>query len=139
MKTRGTVLRVDKDYAIVGVKRHTACDTCRADCGGHCDKASTVETKVKNTLSAKIGDEVELFTETARVMRLALLVFVLPLITAALGYLIPYLCGLEASVSAVTTVIFFLATFFFIWIFWRRKDRYEKIEMTRILRSKEND
>lgn len=133
MKTQGTVLKIDGDYAIVGVKRHSACDTCRAQCGGHCDKASTVETKVLNSLNAKKGDEVELFSKTSAVMGGAILVFILPIVMAFIGYAIPSLLNLKMVISALSSLVFFLMTFFVIWKIWGKKEKFTEIEMIRII------
>lgn len=133
MKTKGTVLKIEGEFAIVGVKRHTACDTCRAECGGHCDKASTVETKVRNTKGAKVGDEVELYSKTSAVMGASLLVFVLPLVMALIGYAVPRLLSIGNTISAMVSLLFFLMTFFVIWKIWGKKDKFTEIEMTRII------
>ncbi|MBQ7896998.1 MAG: SoxR reducing system RseC family protein [Clostridia bacterium] len=133
MKTKGTVLKIEGKYAIVGVKRHSACDTCRAQCGGHCDKASTVETKVLNSKGANVGDEVELYSKTSAVMGGALLVFILPLVMALIGYAIAYFLGARSIISALFSLIFFLSTFFIIWKIWGKKDKFTEIEMIRIV------
>ncbi len=133
MLSEGIVLKTDGEFATVGVKRQTACDTCRAQCGGHCDKASTVETVVKNTLGAKVGDRVRLYSGTSRVLLYAALVFILPLITAALGYLIPYLLGGTTGVNSAAAVIAFILTFVIIWLVFGKKKSYEAITMYDII------
>lgn len=132
MKSKGTVLKLDGEYAIVGVKRHTACDTCRAKCGGHCDKAETVETKVKNTLNAKCGDNVILYTETSAVLGFASAVFLLPLLLVLLGYLIPYVFNLSGKISIISSVFFFFLSFFIVYLVWGKKEVNEKIIMLEI-------
>ncbi len=132
MKSKGTVLKIEGDFAIVGVKQHSACDTCRAKCGGHCDKATTVETKVRNTLKVKVGDEVVLFTKTSTVLTYSFAVFVMPLILAFLGYVVPYFLNFSKAVSAVCAVILFLLSFVIIRLIWGKREGYEKIEMLEI-------
>ncbi len=132
MKSKGTVLRLDGDYAIVGVKRHTACDTCRAECGGHCDKAATVETKVKNILNAKVGDRVVLYTETSAVLGFASVVFLLPLILALIGYLVPLFLNLNSKISIILSVLFFFLSFLIVYLVWGKKEVNEKIVMSEI-------
>ena len=133
MVNEGIVLKVQGDFAVVGVKRQSACDTCRAKCGGHCDKATTVETTVKNTLNAKVGDRVKLYSKTSTVMRFAVTIFLLPLITAFLGFLFPYLLDLSKSVCVIFSVISFILTYFVIWLIYRNKKGYETIEMEEII------
>ena len=121
MINEGIVLKIEGDFAVVGVKRQSACDTCRAKCGGHCDKATTVETVVKNTLHAKVGDRVTLYSKTATVMGFAMTVFVLPIITAFLGFLLPYLLNFSNGVCAAFSALSFILTYFFIWLIYRNK------------------
>lgn len=133
MISEGFVLKTDGEFATVGVKRQTACDSCRAQCGGHCDKASTVETVVKNTLGAKVGDKVRLYSSTATVMSFAIAVFIIPLITAALGYAVPYLLGASTGVSVILTFTAFILTYVAIWLIYRNRKSYDTIEMYDIL------
>lgn len=132
MLSEGTVLRVDGKFVTVGVKRHTACDTCRAQCGGHCDKADTLETTVENTMGAEVGDRVRLYTKTSTVLGYAMLVFILPLVFGILGYLIPYLLGAPTPVSAIVAAVTFLLTFVLIWVLYKDKKSYETIELYEI-------
>lgn len=134
MLSEGFVLKIEGEYATVGVKRQTACDTCRANCGGHCDKASTVETVVKNTLGAKVGDRVTLYSKTSTVMGFAVTVFLLPLIFAVLGYAVSYLLGGSTAVNAVATVFAFILTYFVIWLVYGKRKSYETIIMHEIVR-----
>ncbi len=132
MKSEGIVIRLEGDFAIVGVKRLSACDTCRAKCGGHCDKASTVETKVKNVLGASVGDSVVLFTHTRKVLLYAFAVFLLPLILAFSGYFAVNAVWQNTTLSAFCGVLLFALTFFVIWLIWGRKDSNSNIKMIEI-------
>jgi positive regulator of sigma E activity len=131
MESKGVVLRIEGDLAVVGVKRLSACDSCRAKCGGHCDKAQTVEAKVKNSLNAKCGDSVVLHTKTSTVMGYALAVFILPIILAVIGYLLPTLFNFK-NLSIISAIFFFFLSFFIIFLIWGKKDASEKITMIRI-------
>lgn len=133
MLSEGFVLKTDGEFATVGVKRQTACDTCRAQCGGHCDKASTVETVVKNTLGAKVGDRVRLYSRTSTVMGYAMTVFVLPLVMAAIGYAIPYFLDGKVWLNATIAVLAFVLTYVLIWLKYGKKKSYETIELYEIL------
>lgn len=133
MYSEGIVLKVEGDLATIGVKRHTACDTCRAQCGGHCDKASTVETLVKNTLNAKVGDKVRLYSRTTTVLGFASLVFVLPIIITALGYAIAYLSGASTTTSGIIALLSFVITYLAIWLKYKNKKSYDTIKMYEIL------
>ncbi len=136
MLSEGFVLKVDGEFATVGVKRHTACDTCRANCGGHCDKTSTVETVVKNTLGAKPGDRVRLYSRTSTVMSFAIIVFVLPLIMAFAGYAVPQLLGGSIAINAIICVTSFILTYVIIWRIYGKRKSHETIEMYEILENR---
>lgn len=133
MLSEGYVLKIEGDVAIVGVKRHSACDTCRAKCGGHCDKAETVETAVKNTLNAKVGDRVRLYSATSTVMGFAATVFLLPLIMAGVGFAVPYLLGGTTAVNSAVSVAAFFLSYLGIWLKHRNKKSWETIKMQEIL------
>ena len=84
MTKDGIVSKVENGIATVLIKTQNACDVCRAECGGHCDKARLEAIEVDNVLNAKVGDKVQIYSETKLVMTYAILVFVLP-IAAAIG------------------------------------------------------
>ena len=84
MTKDGIVSKVENGIATVLIKTQNACDVCRAECGGHCDKARLEAIEVDNVLNVKVGDKVQIYSETRLVMTYAILVFVLP-IAAAIG------------------------------------------------------
>lgn len=133
MYSEGFVLKTEGEYATVGVKRQTACDTCRAQCGGHCDKASTVETVVKNTLCAEVGDKVMLYTVTSTVMKFAFETFVMPIIMAIAGFVIPRLLNADVTLCGILSAVTFLMSFVIIWLKYRNRKSWENIEMYKIL------
>ncbi len=133
MVNEGIVLKLDGEFATVGVKQLSACDTCRAQCSGHCDKATTIETVVKNTLGAKVGDRVELYSRTSTVITFAIEVFVMPLVLAILGYLIPYLLNASSTVSAICAISGFILSFVILKILHGKRKSFDTIIMKRII------
>ena len=129
-------MKTEGEYATVGVKRHTACDTCRANCGGHCDKAETVETVVKNTLGAKVGDRVILYTSTSTVLKFAFEVFIMPIIAAIAGFVIPWLMKADTPICGIIATAAFLSSFVVIWLKYRHRKSWESIEMYEIAERK---
>ncbi len=85
MTKDGIVSKVENGMATVLIKTQNACDVCRAECGGHCDKAKLEAIEIKNTLGAKPGERVVVYSDTKTVMLYAVLVFVLPLVLAILS------------------------------------------------------
>ena len=68
MTKEGIVTRIDGDTAVVLVKTMNACDVCRAECGGHCDKARLEKVCAKNDIGASVGNRVMLYSDTKSVM-----------------------------------------------------------------------
>ena len=139
MLSEGIVTRTDGEFITVSVKRKTACDTCRAGCkGGHCDKVQDVETVVKNTLQAEVGDKVRLYTNTSTVMVFAMTVFMLPLVIAAVSYAIPYFLGADITISAIIATLGFILSYVLIWLLHRNRKSYNTIKLYDIT-EKRND
>lgn len=101
----------EKNTAELAVQRDTACGDC-ASCGGCA--AGTVRVTVENTLHAAVGDVVVIETATGAVIRVAALVYLLPLVLffagyaigAALGFLPLLLGGIGFTVSLLAAVLF---------------------------------
>ena len=101
METQARVVELDAAHgiAIVESRRSSACDGCHKNRDGSgCAVCSLVgsdpliRTRAKNTVGARVGDRVLIATETGRVLRYAALVFLLPLLCGAVGYLLASLC-----------------------------------------------
>ena len=102
MQTKGTVTRLNGDYAEVEVRRRVMCDGCPRDrrdpdsCGHACAMGSllgdrkNMTVRVKNLKNAVPGDTVILESADRTVLFSAFLFFILPLILAAALYT---LCG----------------------------------------------
>ena len=97
METQARVIELDAEHgiAIVESKRRSPCDQCenKRD-GAGCLTCSVpeedpfVRTRAKNTVGARVGDRVVIATATGRVLCYAALVFLLPLVCGAVGYLL---------------------------------------------------
>lgn len=83
MREMGLVVAVDQKNAQVRFERSAACSKCRA-CGMLAD-AKEIIISVENTLSAKVGDSVEIDMQTKGVMMASAIVYVIPLIALFLG------------------------------------------------------
>lgn len=124
MQTEATVISIDGDIAVVENRRKSACDGCHNNKDGNgCSICSltggdtAVRLKAKNTAGAAVGDRVTVSTGTRRVLAYAWLVFLLPLITAGLGWWggialwQKEIYGIAAAVAAMAL------TFLGIWIY----------------------
>ena len=77
MTQTAKVIKTDDNFATVKVLRSSACAETCGHCG-LCGTAQQVEAVVKNTLSAQIGDTVEIETEDRLMLSIAFVVFILP-------------------------------------------------------------
>lgn len=93
MTQKGTVISADGDKAKVAVIRTSACDGCKQKnlCIGTSDSCSggkPIEATAKNTIGAKVGDEVVLESSSGKVLAMIFSVFVLPIIIAFAAYVV---------------------------------------------------
>lgn len=84
---RGTVLKVDGDFAQVAFERTARCDKCRA-CKVDRDGRRVVA-RVKNTLGAGVGDVVDVNMRRMP-QTLSCLIYLLPVILVAIGIGVGY-------------------------------------------------
>lgn len=125
MKTKAIVTEIlEGDVAEISVERRAACDGCHKSADGSgcsiCTLAGgnrVTKAKARNTVGAAVGDVVEVESRTGRVLFYASLVFLLPVLLAAAGYLLGvyvFLLGELAILPAVAgLVIAFLPVWFY--------------------------
>ena len=140
MTQNGTVIALDGNTAVVEVLRMSACSSCNkesSDCIactlGGARKKTTV--KVMNTLSAKVGDSVELEATTFRIIFCAFAVFILPVILALGLYLTASVIFGAYSIYTYLSPLFgVMVSFFFIYfVLGRRAEKDNGISMVRII------
>lgn len=87
MREIGQVIKIENGYAKVQIKRTEACAKC-----GACDmgKSKSIEFLAKNSISAKVGDKVEIETQTANVLKASFIMYGVPLIFFLIGTLLGY-------------------------------------------------
>lgn len=86
MLQRAKVIETRGKWAVVDVYRSSACGE---NCGGSCDVCKTahaVRAEAENTIGARAGDIVELESESGKVLGLAFVLYILPLIIAVAAY-----------------------------------------------------
>lgn len=87
MVEAGTVVEVEKDIATILFKRSSACAKCGA-CGAA--EQQDMLLKIKNKLSAGVGDIVEVETNSGSVLTATLIVYAIPLLFLIIGVLLGY-------------------------------------------------
>lgn len=112
MKETGIVKDISGEFCHVVVRRKSACGENCASCGGGCKLQNQI-CLVKNTKNAKPGDIVEIEIDTAKVLKSAFLVYILPILIFICTYFaLSNLSELSAAlISASAMVCVFVALF----------------------------
>lgn len=138
MTETGTVIKLNKNTATVRVERKTACESCRI-CSIR-PNASHIDINLKNDVSAKVNDRVEIFLTDSIVIKSSLIVYLVPLFFAFIGLLI----GLFFKDAIIQLVLFFgflVAGFFCIFlinIFVKKNPKYRQ-KIVKVLTKEETD
>lgn len=120
METRARVVEVDvkQGIAIVESRRKSACDGCHKNTDGEgCAVCSlmggdpVIRTRADNRIGAKVGDTVEITSATSRMIRYAVLVFILPLVCGGVGYVIAAWLTENVAWQAGAALLGFVLTF----------------------------
>ncbi len=134
MTKEGIVSKVENSSATVLIKTQNACDVCRAECGGHCDKAKLEAISVENKLGAVVGDRVLIYSETKTVMGYALLVFVLPVILAFASAIALSFVTKSPLLLSLTGLLAFIAVFLVLHFAFKNKREEDVFKMEKILK-----
>lgn len=94
MLQRAVVVEINGKNAVVETSRRSMCEGCgkNGGCGGHCEITGIVASNGKmraeadNSIGAKVGDRVEIETESGVVLGYAALVFIFPIFVCAVFY-----------------------------------------------------
>ena len=89
MRETGTVKSVEGDFCQVVVTRQSACGENCASCKGGCKLQNQI-CNAKNSVGAKAGDKVIIEMDTKKVLKSALLVYILPIIVFFTVYFLLY-------------------------------------------------
>ncbi len=124
MKTVATVIATDGRIATVETERTSACEGCHKNADGKsCSVCSLVGGERKftarayNEIGAKVGDRVMIESRTERVIWYAVLVFVLPLLVALLGYAVAAVFSVSDAWCVVCALIGFVGSFIGLWFY----------------------
>ncbi|WP_130806788.1 SoxR reducing system RseC family protein [Senegalia massiliensis] len=80
----GYVVEVKDNYAVVDVRRTSACGDKCSSCGGGCN-IPAMRVNIKNTINARVGNFVEVEMETKSLMKSAFIAYIIPLIMLIAG------------------------------------------------------
>lgn len=140
MDCQGTVISVDGKKAKVKVTTSSECIGCSSINNCHSNSTESRNVTVLNEYGAKVSDEVIFEADTSKVILSAALIWILPLISMILGYIVGerFASGLWAIGTAF--IFLFLAFIFLKYldmILLRGKTFYPKI--TKIIHSSKVD
>ncbi len=92
---KGTVIEKNNDKITVSFKRGAGCGSCKACSEGQNENEMIIT--AYNDCDANIGDVVEVNIETAFMLKATIIMYVIPLITMMVGFLIGNIISEEAS------------------------------------------
>ncbi len=114
MKQTGIVFELNDDKAKIIVTRLAACGSSCESCSAHCGENKQEYINVKNDIGLKIGDRVEITTDSTAVLKYIALVYGLPLIFLISGVLIGMLLNLKEMYLLLVGFVFMIVSFIFI-------------------------
>lgn len=79
--------------AVVAVERRSACSGDCDSCHGCSHQTETVMVNAQNHAGAKPGDLVQVESASGRVLGLAVLLYIMPILLMIVGYLLPFVSG----------------------------------------------
>ena len=108
MADMGRVVEIQKEYAIVLIKAHSACSACKACSRG---ENGEMRSKALNLCEAAVGDFVEISLEGGVLTKAVLIAYGLPLLAMVFGFVVGYLLAGELFGFALGLACIFLAYF----------------------------
>ena len=124
LKEVGVVDRLEDSYAIVRVLKKSACGENCASCKGGCVPTER-RVKVKNAISAMVGERVVLEMKDSKVLAAAFIVYILPIIVFFLGYFVSEIFFDKEAVKILIAIFSVLVIFPFLKLYdTKNKEKY---------------
>ena len=100
MIQKAVVKRIlDQGLAEIEVQRQSACGHDCASCGGCGAPQERIQAVARNIVDAKVGDTVTVEGENKQIMRMAAIVYTLPLVLFFAFFVVASLCSLGEGVA----------------------------------------
>ena len=87
MEQVGLIRKITNGIAEVEVRRISGCGGGCSSCGGSCNMPSMV-VSIENSINAKVGDYVEIKAKSKKIIKYALIVYMIPFIMLILGIIL---------------------------------------------------
>ena len=124
LKEVGVVDRLEDSYAIVRVLKKSACGENCASCKGGCVPTER-RVKVKNAISAMVGERVVLEMKDSKVLAAAFMVYILPIIVFFFGYFVSEIFFDKEAVKILIAIFLVLVIFPFLKLYdTKNKEKY---------------
>ena len=133
MEKIAVVKSVGDGFAVVEISRKSACAGCADENNCSACRLALAETettaRAENSIGAKVGDRVRVEADSRRVLLYAAVVFLLPILLGAAGFLLGGLLFGEGVWQYVVSLVGFAAAFVLIKLTFERraKRRYDLI------------
>ncbi len=139
MIQKGKVTAVLDGVATVSVERISACSGCsnKNNCTekNSCASCRVINVEAQNTLHAKTGDIVEIYSPTSSVLGISFCVFVLPLIFSIIAFIVADgILKNPADVYIVFFAAFILSEIFFCILFNKKLRKNNKVKIIKIIK-----
>lgn len=119
MESIGTIISIDKNIATVVVKRTSACGENCANCMGSCE-TTNIKSCAENTVGAKVGDTVKIESNSTDIVRVAFILYIVPILVAILVAIFTYGMKISDIVVILMSVVSFFVSFLIIKRFEKR-------------------
>ncbi len=119
MREEGFVKSVLGNTCYVIIKRKTACGENCANCSAACEAREQV-CVAENVLCAKVGDKVLVEMDSAKVLKSAFLVYILPILVFLTVFIAASENGISTAISAMSAILGAGAVFLCVTIYARR-------------------
>ncbi len=127
MRQRGKIISSDSDQALVQIIRQSACGGNCKSCGGSCSAVGFL-ISTSNPIMAKQGELVNVDSDTNEVLKIAAILYIIPLAVIILGIIISKLYFFTDETSVFSDVIalsigasLYAFTLFLIHLFSKKK------------------
>ena len=132
----GTILRLERENAVVLLKGGKSCKGCGAGKLGLCKAGGgSMMLTAKNTISARIGDTVMVGIDQAVQIKGYFLAYIFPLLAFIVGSLVGYILGNYLSIASLDALLGFAAlsaTAVFTFLSLRRLDLTHKMTVKKV-------
>lgn len=121
MKQIAVVYKQEGQTAFLTVLQDSMCSACHSGEGCAACRKKVIRSKADNSVGAVIGDRVEIETADSTILWYSVCVFIFPLLSAAIGYLLAYLLLLNGWWTVLICAAFFALSFLILRLTLNRK------------------